>query len=129
MDSLRLWATVYGVDGFRFDLAADARPRVPSGFNPRHAFFNAILQDPVLGQVKLIAEPWDVGPGRLPARQLPGRLLRVERRLSRRGARILAGRARSASCRAFAARFAASSDLFNEGRRRPVVERQLRHRP
>src|SRR5438477_367829 len=60
MDSLRYWVTEMRVDGFRFDLAP-ALARDGSGFNKFHAFFKAIQQDPVLSQVKLIAEPWDVG--------------------------------------------------------------------
>ena len=62
MDSLRYWVTEMRVDGFRFDLAP-ALARDGSGFNKFHAFFKAIQQDPVLSQVKLIAEPWDVGDG------------------------------------------------------------------
>ncbi len=62
MDSLRYWVTTMGVDGFRFDLAA-ALGREEHGFSSRSAFFQAIAQDPVLSRVKLIAEPWDVGPG------------------------------------------------------------------
>jgi isoamylase len=62
MDSLRYWVTEMRVDGFRFDLAP-ALARDGSGFNKFHAFFKVIQQDPVLSQVKLIAEPWDVGDG------------------------------------------------------------------
>jgi isoamylase len=62
MDSLRYWATEMRVDGFRFDLAP-ALARDGSGFNKFHAFFKCIQQDPVLSQVKLIAEAWDVGDG------------------------------------------------------------------
>jgi len=62
LDSLRHWVQRYGVDGFRFDLAA-AVGRTRRGFNPHGAFFQAIRQDPVLAGVKLIAEPWDIGPG------------------------------------------------------------------
>ncbi len=62
MDSLRMWATVYGIDGFRFDLALTLG-RNESGFTRDHALFHAILQDPELAKCKLIAEPWDVGPG------------------------------------------------------------------
>ena len=62
LDSLRHWATRYGVDGFRFDLAATLG-RTAHGFNPRAAFFQAIGQDPVLANRILIAEPWDIGPG------------------------------------------------------------------
>ena len=62
MDSLRYWATSYQVDGFRFDLCC-ALGREAAGFDPGAGFFDAIRQDPVLGNLKLIAEPWDVGPG------------------------------------------------------------------
>jgi isoamylase len=62
MDSLRYWATEMRVDGFRFDLAP-ALARDGTGVNKFHAFFKVIQQDPVLSQVKLIAEPWDVGDG------------------------------------------------------------------
>ena len=62
MDSLRYWVLEMHVDGFRFDLAP-ALARDDTGVNKFHAFFKIIRQDPVLSQVKLIAEPWDVGDG------------------------------------------------------------------
>jgi isoamylase len=62
MDSLRYWVSEMHVDGFRFDLAP-ALARDGTGVNKFHAFFKVIEQDPVLSQVKLIAEPWDVGDG------------------------------------------------------------------
>jgi Type II secretory pathway, pullulanase PulA and related glycosidases len=62
MDSLRHWVETYHVDGFRFDLAASLG-RTAHGFDRNHAFFQAIRQDPVLSRVKLMGEPWDVGPG------------------------------------------------------------------
>ncbi|HWP20607.1 MAG TPA: glycogen debranching protein GlgX [Burkholderiaceae bacterium] len=62
MDSLRYWVTQMHVDGFRFDLAS-ALGRQRGRFDPHCALFNAIAQDPVLSQVKLIAEPWDLGEG------------------------------------------------------------------
>jgi isoamylase len=62
MDSLRYWVSEMHVDGFRFDLAP-ALARDATGVNKFHAFFKVIEQDPVLSQVKLIAEPWDVGDG------------------------------------------------------------------
>ncbi|SEK78566.1 glycogen operon protein [Roseivivax marinus] len=62
MDSLRYWVSTMGVDGFRFDLCATLG-RTNDGFDPGAAFFDALRQDPVLGAVKLIAEPWDIGPG------------------------------------------------------------------
>jgi len=62
MDSLRYWVSEMHVDGFRFDLASTLG-RGPGGFDRMSAFFAAVHQDPVLCQVKLIAEPWDVGVG------------------------------------------------------------------
>ncbi len=62
MDSLRYWVEVMHVDGFRFDLCATLG-RTAAGFDRGSAFFDAIQQDPVLNRVKLIAEPWDIGPG------------------------------------------------------------------
>jgi isoamylase len=62
MDSLRYWVLEMHVDGFRFDLAVSLA-RDLDGLNKLHAFFEIIHQDPVLSQVKLIAEPWDVGEG------------------------------------------------------------------
>jgi glycogen operon protein len=62
MDSLRYWVEVCHVDGFRFDLASTLG-RGPNGFDRRAPFFAAIRQDPALAGVKLIAEPWDIGPG------------------------------------------------------------------
>lgn len=62
LDSLRYWVTEMQVDGFRFDLAVTLA-RESTGFNEQSAFFKAILQDPLLSQVTLIAEPWDIGPG------------------------------------------------------------------
>ncbi|MBN2630657.1 MAG: glycogen debranching protein GlgX [Rhodobacteraceae bacterium] len=62
MDSLRYWVEVGHVDGFRFDLAT-VLGREPHGFDPNGGFFDAVRQDPVLSRVKLIAEPWDIGPG------------------------------------------------------------------
>ena len=62
MDSLRYWVEVCHVDGFRFDLAT-VLGREAHGFDPNGGFFDAIRQDPVLARVKLIAEPWDIGPG------------------------------------------------------------------
>lgn len=61
MDSLRYWVESYGVDGFRFDLGVTLG-REGTGFDPGSGFFDAILQDPVLSRLKLISEPWDIGP-------------------------------------------------------------------
>jgi len=62
MDSLRHWVQSYHVDGFRFDLASTLT-RDPYDVSDRAGFLHAVQQDPVLGRVKLIAEPWDVGHG------------------------------------------------------------------
>ncbi|MEM6823902.1 MAG: glycogen debranching protein GlgX [Pseudomonadota bacterium] len=62
MDSLRYWVEIMGVDGFRFDLAATLGRRA-EGFDRNAPLFLAMRQDPVLAGVKLIAEPWDIGPG------------------------------------------------------------------
>lgn len=62
MDSLRYWVEDCHVDGFRFDLAT-VLGREAHGFDPQGGFFDALRQDPVLARVKLIAEPWDIGPG------------------------------------------------------------------
>ena len=61
-DSLRYWVTEMHVDGFRFDLAT-ILGREPHGFDEGGGFLDSCLQDPVLSSVKLIAEPWDCGPG------------------------------------------------------------------
>lgn len=62
LDSLRYWVTAMGVDGFRFDLAP-ILGRTSTGFDRDHVFFAELARDPVLSGTKLIAEPWDVGPG------------------------------------------------------------------
>lgn len=61
MDTLRYWVSEYQIDGFRFDLAATLG-RQGEHFSPDAGFFKAVGQDPILKQVKLIAEPWDIGP-------------------------------------------------------------------
>ena len=62
LDSLRHWVGEMGVDGFRFDLAP-VLGRGDHGFERDGAFFTALMQDPLLGPLKMIAEPWDIGPG------------------------------------------------------------------
>ncbi len=62
LDSLRYWVNDMHVDGFRFDLAP-VLGRGEHGFSRDGAFFTAVAQDPVLSRVKMIAEPWDLGPG------------------------------------------------------------------
>ncbi|MDB6060801.1 MAG: glycogen debranching enzyme GlgX [Verrucomicrobiaceae bacterium] len=62
LDSLRYWVREFHVDGFRFDLGVTLGREV-TGFDPGCGFFDALLQDPELSRVKLISEPWDIGPG------------------------------------------------------------------
>ncbi|MBL8589082.1 MAG: glycogen debranching protein GlgX, partial [Methylobacteriaceae bacterium] len=62
MDALRAWANYGGVDGFRFDLATTLARRA-DGFDPEAPFLAALAQDPQLRKLRLIAEPWDIGPG------------------------------------------------------------------
>lgn len=62
LDSLRHWAQSYHVDGFRFDLGVTLG-REDNGFDPGSGFFDALRQDPELSRLKLISEPWDLGPG------------------------------------------------------------------
>lgn len=62
LDALRFWAERVGVDGFRFDLGTSLG-RGPDGFDAEAPFLQALMQDPVLRDLKLIAEPWDIGPG------------------------------------------------------------------
>ena len=125
MDSLRYWVTECHVDGFRFDLAS-ALAREFYDVDRLSAFFDIIHQDPVLSQVKLIAEPWDVGPGGYQVGNFPvlwtewNGLYRDTVRDFWRGA--------SATSPSSRQRFTGSSDLYE--RRRPPAVRvdQLRHR-
>jgi isoamylase len=71
MDSLRYWVTEMHVDGFRFDLAS-VLARGAQGFERQSTFFQVVLQDPVLSQVKLIAEPWDITPEGYQVGNFPG---------------------------------------------------------
>lgn len=70
MDALRYWVTNMGVDGFRFDLAAGLG-RDPYEFSSLSGFFRTLRQDPVLADIKLIAEPWDIGHGGYRLGQFP----------------------------------------------------------
>ncbi|OUS32070.1 glycogen debranching enzyme GlgX [Thalassotalea sp. 42_200_T64] len=75
MDSLRYWVEVMGVDGFRFDLApilGRKNDQANGNFDINSSFFAALRQDPVLANIKLIAEPWDIGHGGYQLGQFPG---------------------------------------------------------
>ncbi len=127
MDSLRYWVTEMGVDGFRFDLAPTLG-RQEGGFDPFSAFFDLVGQDPVISQVKLIAEPWDVGRfdsydvGRFPAQwsEWNGRFRDTVRDWWRSHDGLLGD---------FASRLCASADIYSGPRRGAQAERvgQLRH--
>ncbi len=115
MDSLRYWVLDMHVDGFRFDLAT-VLMRDPFDVNPHARFFDVIRQDPVLGQTKLIAEPWDAGPEGYQVGQFPagwaewnGRYRDCVRRF---------WRGDPGQVPELASRLAGSSDLYAPGGRR-----------
>ncbi len=115
-DSLRYWAQEMRVDGFRFDLAT-ILAREPHGFDEGGGFLDACRQDPVLSQVKLVAEPWDCGPGGYQVGQFsPGWAEWNDRfRDTVRGF----WKGDSDKLADFATRLSASPDLFNKRGRRP----------
>jgi glycogen operon protein len=116
LDSLRYWVSSFHVDGFRFDLSP-ALGREAGSFDPGAGFFDAVLQDPVLSRVKLIAEPWDLGPhGYQVGRHPPGWVEWNDR--FRDGVRRF-WRGDAGQRPDFAARLAGSADLFAQGGRRP----------
>jgi isoamylase len=117
MDSLRYWVTECHVDGFRFDLAS-ALARELYDVDRLSAFFDVIHQDPVLSQVKLIAEPWDVGPGGYQVGNFPvlwSEWNGIYRDVVRDFWRGRAG------VGALAARFTGSSDLYRDDGRQPFA--------
>lgn len=118
MDSLRYWITEMHVDGFRFDLAA-AMAREFYDVDKLASFFDIIHQDPIISQVKLIAEPWDLGPGGYQVGNFPilwaewnGKFRDTVRRYWR-GEPGLAGD--------LAYRLTGSSDLYERGGRKPYA--------
>jgi glycogen operon protein len=115
MDSLRYWVTDCHVDGFRFDLASTLA-RDPHDFNRRSSFLAAIHQDPVLSQVKLIAEPWDLGSGGYQVGGFPP--CWSEWNDAYRDTMRDFWRAQT-NAAAFAGRFTGSRDLFREAGRAP----------
>ena len=116
MDSLRFWATSFHVDGFRFDLGVTLG-RQADGFNPESAFFAALRQDPILQRVKLISEPWDLGPGGYQLGLHPPGFAEWNDRFRDSTRRFWRGDAGERP--QFAARLAGSSDLFDRHARRP----------
>jgi len=117
MDSLRYWAVECHVDGFRFDLAS-ALAREFFDVDRLSSFFDIIHQDPVLSQVKLIAEPWDVGPGGYQVGNFP--VLWSEWNGMYRDTMRDFWRER-ASCGAFASRLSGSADLYQSNGRDPFA--------
>jgi len=122
LDSLRYWAGEMGVDGFRFDLAP-VLGRSDHGFERDGAFFTALAQDPLLGPLKMIAEPWDIGPGGYQVGGFARGWLEWNDhfRDSLRSFWLQPpGRAGAAGTRAdFARRLCGSADLFQHDRRGP----------
>jgi isoamylase len=116
MDSLRYWIQDMHIDGFRFDLAS-ALARELHAVDRLGAFFDIIQQDPVISQVKLIAEPWDLGEGGYQVGNFP--VLWTEWNGKYRDCirRFWKGEGRQVA--EFATRLAGSSDLYEHGGRRP----------
>ena len=116
MDSLRHWVQSFHIDGFRFDLGVTLG-RESYGFDPNGGFFDALRQDPILSQVKLIAEPWDIGPGGYQLGQYSPGFAEWNDRYRDGIRRFWRG---DAGQRAdFAARLSGSADLFSHQGRRP----------
>ena len=116
MDSLRYWVTSFHVDGFRFDLGVTLG-RESHGFDPGSGFFDALRQDPVLTRVKLISEPWDIGPGGYQLGHHPPGFAEWNDRFRDSVRRFWRGDAGERP--EFAARLAGSGDLFDRHARRP----------
>jgi glycogen operon protein len=118
MDSLRYWVQEMHVDGFRFDLAATLA-RELYDVDRLGSFFDIIQQDPVLSQVKLIAEPWDVGPGGYQVGNFP--VLWTEWNGKYRDSVRRFWKGDGGTVNEFATRLAGSSDLYAWGGRQPYA--------
>ncbi len=118
MDSLRYWAMEMHVDGFRFDLAS-ALARELHEVDKLGAFFDIIHQDPVLSQVKLIAEPWDLGEGGYQVGNFPTKWTEWNGKYRDAVRRFWRGDAGVTS--ELATRLAGSSDLYEQSGRRPYA--------
>jgi isoamylase len=116
MDSLRYWVTQFHIDGFRFDLGVTLG-RESQGFDPGAGFFDVLRQDPVLSRVKLIAEPWDIGPGGYQLGHHPPGFAEWNDRYRDSIRRFWRGDTGQRG--ELAARIAGSSDLFDRRARRP----------
>ncbi len=118
MDSLRYWVTEMHVDGFRFDLAATLARQFHE-VDKLSAFFDIIQQDPVISQVKLIAEPWDLGAGGYQVGNFPP--LWTEWNGKYRDTVRDYWRGQAATLGEFASRLTGSSDLYAHSGRRPIA--------
>ena len=118
MDSLRYWVLEMHVDGFRFDLAS-ALARELHDVDRLSTFFDLVQQDPVVSQVKLIAEPWDVGEGGYQVGNFPP--LWTEWNGKYRDTVRDYWRGQPATLPEFASRLTGSSDLYESSGRRPVA--------
>ncbi|MDN5763561.1 MAG: glycogen debranching enzyme, partial [Microlunatus sp.] len=118
MDSLRYWVNEMHVDGFRFDLATTLARQFHE-VDKLSAFFDIIQQDPVISQVKLIAEPWDLGDGGYQVGNFPP--LWTEWNGKYRDTVRDFWRGEPASMGEFASRLTGSSDLYNHSQRRPTA--------
>lgn len=118
MDSLRYWVLEMHVDGFRFDLASTLA-REFYDVDRLSAFFDLVQQDPVISQVKLIAEPWDIGEGGYQVGNFPG--LWTEWNGKYRDTVRDYWRGEPAALGEFASRLTGSSDLYEATGRRPVA--------
>jgi isoamylase len=118
MDSLRYWVVDMHVDGFRFDLASTLARELYE-VNRLGAFFDIIHQDPILSQVKLIAEPWDVGPGGYQVGNFPALWTEWNGMYRDNVRRFWKGDGGTVS--EFASRLAGSSDLYQQNGRAPFA--------
>jgi isoamylase len=118
MDSLRYWVTEMHVDGFRFDLASTLA-REFYDVDKLSTFFELVQQDPTVSQVKLIAEPWDVGPGGYQVGNFPPQW--TEWNGKYRDTVRDFWRGEDASLGEFASRLTGSADLYEHTARRPVA--------
>jgi isoamylase len=118
MDSLRYWVTEMHVDGFRFDLAATLA-REFYDVDRLSSFFELVQQDPTVSQVKLIAEPWDVGPGGYQVGNFPPQW--TEWNGKYRDTVRDFWRGEPATLSEFASRLTGSADLYEHSARRPVA--------
>jgi isoamylase len=118
MDSLRYWVTEMHVDGFRFDLAATLA-REFYDVDRLSSFFELVQQDPTVSQVKLIAEPWDIGPGGYQVGNFPPQWTEWNGKYRDTVRDFWRGEASTLG--EFAARLTGSADLYEHSARRPVA--------